>query len=385
MSKSILEQKFKEKRINESSEDFKKQYKEKALETVIEEYKSKKNRYIFYCPDIVLVNPLTKIVYETAYAVKKAGFEVLILHEIEGYTAKWLYSNECYKHLRELKVDYVMKKKSSKSKKTRSNYSFKPSDTIVVPDQFQEILDNLIEVKTLNKIVLATSFTGIANLKPGEDYETLGVTKFLFTDKSLYEEYNRLFPNVSYSPISFPLSKEFHTTNRKKVYPLISISNIGNSDLTQQVVNIFYNRYPDLRIFNFRVLDRENLEIYKENFENAACILMLDKVLVSNQIFFEAAVSKTPMFSIHRPEIDSLIYEDVVIGKDAFEIAENLAKFCVYWLNKPSEEIDEEYSKLMLSKYNEVDFEKSISFTFKEIQTSRELFFNRISSKIKNG
>ena len=149
---SLIEQKMKLHRIENSSEDFKNQYKIKTLDSVLEELKNNKNRYIFYCPDIAIVNNLSKLIYETAYEAYKAGYSVLVLHEIDGFKCKWLYENEAYKHLREVPVDYIIKKKSKKSNKTKSNYAFKPADTLIIPDQFQEMLDNLIDVKILQKV-----------------------------------------------------------------------------------------------------------------------------------------------------------------------------------------------------------------------------------------
>ena len=62
--KSIIEQKLKTQRIEESADDFKNQYKLKTLESIIDDLSNNKNRYIFYCPDIAIVNNLTKLIYE---------------------------------------------------------------------------------------------------------------------------------------------------------------------------------------------------------------------------------------------------------------------------------------------------------------------------------
>jgi len=202
MSKSILEQKFKEKSI-EANPEFARQYKQKIIEQVFYELSEKKNRYIFFCPDLAAVNNLAKLIYETAYEVKSLGYEVLVLHEIDGFKCKWLFSQKEYRHLKEIKTDYIITKKSSKSKKTKSNYAFKPSDTIIIPDQFQEMVDNLLDVKILQKILLVSSYASIYHLSPGYNYSNLGINKVLFTEDKLYNDYCKIFPNSVEDFVSF--------------------------------------------------------------------------------------------------------------------------------------------------------------------------------------
>jgi len=153
VSKSIIEQNLKQARIEQLPEKAKKDYKLRLLEEIFLQLANKENRYIFYCPDIAVVNTLVKLIYETAYEVKELGYNVVILHEIDKFKCKWLF--EQYPHLKDLQLDYIIKKKSGKSNKTKSQYSFKISDTLIVPDQFQEILDNLIDTKLIQKVILA--------------------------------------------------------------------------------------------------------------------------------------------------------------------------------------------------------------------------------------
>jgi hypothetical protein len=370
---------MKESRIENSSEDFKKQYKLKTLDAVLDDLSNNKNRYIFYCPDIAIVNSLTKLIYETAYEAQKAGYSVMILHEVDGFKCKWLYESEEYKHLKSVPVDYVIKQKSKKSTKTKSNYAFKPSDTLIIPDQFQEMLDNLVDVKILQKVVFVTSFIGLATLQFGMDYKALGVSKLLFTEKTLAAGYNSLFQVESVFIDNYPINKMFSPRDEASVLPLISISNIGSNEFVQQVINIFYNKYPNLRVFNFRVLDRGNINMYLENLKRAALVLMLDKTVNSSQMIYEAFACGCPVGSIKRSEIETEIAEEIYFGDTAFEIADNLALFCQAWLNNRTDVVTKSVLSIKdLSNHTYENFSQQVLDAIESMKENRVNFFTKV-------
>src|SRR5256885_155664 len=150
--KSQLEASMKKANIDSMSEDKKTRIKLNSLEEIIGGLNNKKNRDIFYCPDIALGNPLIKMIYEGAYQAKQAGYDVTILHEMNGFRAKWLYESEDYKEYRSLKTEYVINKVSSKSKRTKNLYAFRTSDTLIVTDAYQDMLENILNEEALRLI-----------------------------------------------------------------------------------------------------------------------------------------------------------------------------------------------------------------------------------------
>lgn len=375
---SRIEQSLKQKRIENSSEEFKKNYKLKTLENIIKELDTNSNRYIFYCPDIILVNSLVKLIYETAYEVHKAGFKVVILHEMNGFKCNWLLKDSNYKHLKDIPVDYVITKKGSKTKRTSNNYTFKPSDTLIVPDQFLEMFENLIELKTIQKVLLVTSYVGLSAIQPGVTLNQLGVDRVIFTEPKLKDDYLSLFNDLTYFELyNYPINdKVFVKQVEKEVLPLITVSQIGNNDFVQQVINVFYNKYPNLRVFNFRLLDRNSIEIYLENFKKAAACLILDKNLNSLQMIDEVLSMGCPVLTNNRVEIDSNLGENLFIGNNAFEIADNLALFCQTWLGVKTSFINEKAVSLTnISEKNYEQFGENVTDILKHLKTNRETFF----------
>lgn len=379
--KSIIEQQLKLAKIENSSDEFKKEYKNKALETIISEIANDKNRYIFYCPDIVLVNTLVKLIYETAYEFHKSGSEVVILHEMNGFKCNWLFKDENYKHLKELKLDYIIQKKGAKTKRTTNNYSFKVSDTLIVPDQFIEMFENLTEVKLMQKVLLITSHVGISSIQPGTSLKGLGIDKIIFTEEKLREDYELLFNDIEYlSLINYPInSKAFSNRIEKEITPFITVSQIGNNDFVQQVINIFYNKYPNLKFFNFRLLDRNSLELYIENLQKAAGFLVLDKNLNSLQMIHEALSMGCPVFTTKRREVEDSLSANITLGVDAFDIADNLAKYCQYWLTEKTSSVDEETKSLVDNSFRTYEnFNKEIIEIMSNLKQNRVEFFAKI-------
>lgn len=388
-NKSVFDEKIRQKNLDNLSIDKKQARRQKMLDDIFTELTDKTNRYIFYCPDIMVVNNLTKLIYETAWQAKKLGFNVLMLHELHGFKCKWLFENEEYKHLRQLEVDYIIRKKSAKSKKTRNDYSFKPSDTLIIPDQFQEMLENIVEVKLVQKVVLVSSYSGLTSIKPGEDYNNLGVSKVLFTEKKLLEDYASLYQVDHMMLDKYPINKKFYTTDERKadkIFPSILISNIGNTDLTQEIINIFYNKYPQLRTFTFKIIPRDNYYFYVESLKQAALYLILDKNMGNMQMIYESLAMGIPVATFKRREVEGDLSDNIVFGSDGFEIADSLALFVQAWLSMPTSQIDEHLSKMVsglkLEEYSYENYEKQLLGIMNELQSNRVKYFSGIKQSV---
>lgn len=385
MSNSVFDQKIKRIAFNKLSETEKTVQRTKILNEIFLQLSNKENRYIFYCPDIALVNNLVKLIYETAYECKKMGFNVLILHEINGFKCKWLF--EKYKHLSDLSVEYIIKKKSAKSNKTKSNYSFKPSDTLIIPDHFQEMLDNLMDVKLIQKVVYVSSYTGLSSLNPGVDYNSLGVSKAIFTEQKLLDDYTSLFNIESVSLVNPPVNKEIFNNDIREVseiFPTVCLSNIGSNDYTQQVINIFYNKYPQLRIFSFKILPRDNFEYYLNTLKHAALMVVLDKNLGNTQLITEALACGIPVFSFQRRELEDKKFKEIIAGTNPFEIAHNIALFCQQWLNFSTTLFTDGVNNITndLSEHNYETFHKELLDVMNYLQENRVKYFTSIKQSI---
>lgn len=392
--KKQLAKEFKEKRISLLSDDNKKSIKEKALSNIYSSIENKENKYIFYSPDIPLVNPLVKLIYEIALEVKNAGYNVVMLHELNGYKAHWLYNSEGYEEYKSLPVEYIMKKQvGKKSRKTSSNYSFSVSDTLIVTDAYQDILENILHEETLKliqKIVLVTGYMGLASMNPGMDYNRLGVNSLVFFDDNIKEDYNVLFDTKSYIIDNYPISKGFKRENidSGSIVPNIALTCIGNNDKAQQLINIFYNKYPQLSMFTFSIIGREDMDTYIDAIKVAAAVVILDKNIVTKQMFYETINLGTPTFLPSRREFldNKTIIENFVVNDDVFDLAAEIATFCQNWLDIPTSDIQDKIfqiaDEMFLKERTFENFNLTVVNIFNELQDNRLKTFENLLKSI---
>lgn len=390
-----LEQEFKNKKYDNLSADKKRDVKLNSLNEILGDIKNKDNRYIFYCPDIALVNPLVKLVYEVAYQAKLAGYNVVMLHELNGFKAKWLFECEDYKEFRNLPVEYVINKSSKKSKKTRNTYAFRASDTLVVTDAYQDMLENIMSeesLKLVQKIVLVTGYMGLASIQPGMDYDKLNVNSLVFFDENIKADYAKLFQTKNYLIDNYIVSKGFNrdVVKADEVYPVIGITSIGNNDKAQQLINVFYNRYPNLSMFTFKVVARDNMDMFIENVSTSAAIVVLDKNIITKQMIYECLnMGVTPILPKRREFMDNkVIVENFVVDDDVFEIADAIASYCQYWLTMSNKKIKSAMMRIAdsldLDSRTVEQFGSTVALIFSELQENRYLMFNNMKELIEN-
>jgi len=385
-----LNQGFKQKRIESLSNDKKQLYRNQKIEEIFAEIADNKNRYIFYCPDILVVNNLVKIIYDIALYLKKSGYDVLILHEIKGFKCKWIVNEKGYEDYKNIPIDYIIQKKSKKSKKDKNSYAFKPTDTLFIPDVFQEILENILELKLVQKVVLVSSYLGLGAFKPGQNYKQLDVSSFIFLERRMMEDYKEMFKeedNQFFLLDKYPIDRKAFNSekiNTKEIWPTIAISSIGNQKLATQITSIFYNLYPKLSIFSFKVIDRMNYEEYTNSLLHSCLFIVFDETIGFKQIIMEAMELGIPVATYERRELNLVkgMKEEIeILSKDPFEIAHTIANYCTIWLQESNIKIKEEVletKQLMDNEENEKDFQISLTKIIEQIRQSKIKMFASI-------
>lgn len=392
--KSQLERDLKNKKIASYTEEKQKEIKVRTLEEIVDNIENKKNRFVFYCPDIAVVNPLVKLVYETALGAQKAGLNVVILHEVNGFKAHWLYESAGYEQYKNLKVEYVInKKQGKKATKTKNLYSFNITDTLIVTDAFQDMLENILaeeSLRLIQKVVLVTGYMGLASIKPGMDYDTLNVNSLIFFDEGIKKDYESLFLTKNYLLDNYPISQGFNKDVVKSnlVNPVIMLTSIANNDMAQQLINIFYNKYPNLSMFTFKIIARENMDVYIDNLSEAAAFVILDKNIVTKQAVYEALNIGVPVIVPNRREFtdDQTLSEFIVVDNDLFGMAQKISEFCLYWLDSTNTSIKNMIQNFVesigLNDRTVGNFESSVADVFLELHNNRKETFTKMINSV---
>jgi len=386
---STLKQNFKQKSIEELDDDKKKELRLKTIDEFFNTLSFKENRYIFYCPDIVVVNNLVETIYEIAYEMIEMGYNVVILHEIKGFQCKWLLDK--YPQYKSIPTEFIIFKRSKKSRKETNKYSFKATDTFIVPDLFLDILESLGDVKLIQKIILVTGLLGISNLKLGTKFFDLGVNTLLFLNDNIEKCYD-FFLDVQ-NKLSFTTykidRKLFNNQEQVKKYPVVSISAIGNKELLSQVINIFYNKYPKLALFSFKLIDRTSYDSFIESVNKSALFIDLDKSSSYNKQIHQVLNLGVPVVSYKKIESDKIISEEVeIITQDPFEIAEYIASYCQQWLTYSNSTYSSGISNILGNEitdsyYSNEKYKTELSKIVEFLQDSRIKFFASMKQTIE--
>lgn len=352
------------------------------LEQVFLKLGNKENTYLFYCPDMPFGTTSVKAIYEFAYKLQKLGFSTKILHEGYGFKANW-FKDEWVK---DVKIDYIQGQNSAKSNKRaheNANYRFNPTDTIIIPEGFWSLTEQFKDIKPLNKIILALGYGGLMTAEPGLDWSHFGFTDVICLTERLKQDYQLVWPHFTYHVVPYSINQEqFSQPPIDKVYPAIGLS-IRNREEAQAIINIFYNRYPYLDLFEFKVLKKLDTKHYAETLRHCACLLFIDQAAGCPAPPLEAISAGVPIISVFGRGVEHLAKQpgiQWVETSDFFVITEVLAAFCIQWLQGPTVQIED---KTVLENFSDEKVNAALLETFNNLQQTKIQTFTAIKNAIE--
>lgn len=339
--KSVFEQHLalaaREKRDKQMTEEERKEARYKKLDVIFDELGNKQNRYLFYCPDVPFANSMVKVIYEYAYMLQNMGYNTTVLHEVKGFKPEWLK----YDWIKDVKKGYLSERKKQGGH-TNPVWDFKPTDTIIIPDGFWEIMRSIYEVKMIHKVVLCFGFSGLGTIDPGISWAHAGITDVICMSEQIKQDYEALWPNMNYYVTGYELAFDKLTPVEKtEQKPIIGLMTRSRED-AQQIINLFYAKYPFLDLFQFKVLKKLDTNNYLEAIRQCIVIVFVDEKAGYPAPPIEALFANVPVIAPYGRGMSHLVKEEGVIwmsSNDNFLITEQLAGFCLDWLEKIPEPI----------------------------------------------
>lgn len=376
-----LDEGFKRQADLKMTDEDRKEARYAKLDKIFEQLGDKKNRYLFYCPDIPFPCSTVKIIYEHAAYLNAMGYNAIILHEVKGYRPSWLKTEGLIKAS---KVIYLSERKKD-GRVSKPSFDFSPTDTIIIPEGFWTVMTGFAEVKTLHKVVMAFGYGGFSTAEPGANWGSLGFTDVLCVSEGLKADYERLWPNLNYHVIGYDVDQtQFSPIPAIEVKPEIALSCRSRED-AQAIINIFYSTYPMLDMFQFKVLKKLDTNEYTEALQSAAVLVFQDEKSGHPAPPLEAISCETPVISVfgrgqeHLTEQEGMIY---LPSADPFVISEALAEFCINWLEGNVKPIT---NKALLDLYNVDVIKTKLNFVFDELQQHKVKLFTAIKQAVADG
>jgi hypothetical protein len=226
------------------------------LERSINNMKEKKSRIYFITQDTKgNAKASVRYIYQMAMALRKDGYNSIILHEKPEYygVSEWL--GEEYMTLEHRAIE-------------GTSLEVSPDDLIIIPEIYGFIMDQITKLPC-GKIVLSQAFDHLfETLQPGQTWAQLGFYKCITTTNKQKELIESVMRNVSVDVVEPAISDVFV----KNEFPPKTIVNIHTRDHrdTTNLIKTFYAKFPQYRWITFRDLrglsESEFAEAMKDSF-----------------------------------------------------------------------------------------------------------------------
>jgi hypothetical protein len=226
------------------------------LERSINNMKEKKSRIYFIVQDTKgNAKASVRYIYQMAMALKKDGYNSIILHEKPEYygVSEWL--DEEYMTLEHRAIE-------------GTSLEVSPDDLIIIPEIYGFIMDQITKLPC-GKIVLSQAFDHVfETLQPGQTWSQLGFYKCITTSNKQKELIESVMRSVSVDVVEPAISDVFV----KNEFPPKTIVNIHTRDHrdTTNLIKTFYAKFPQYRWITFRDLrglsEAEFAEAMKDSF-----------------------------------------------------------------------------------------------------------------------
>ena len=226
------------------------------LEKSINNMKEKKSRIYFITQDTKgNAKASVRYIYQMAMALKKDGYNSIILHEKPEYygVSEWL--GEEYMTLEHRAIE-------------GTSLEVSPDDLIIIPEIYGFIMDQITKLPC-GKVVLSQAFDHVfETLQPGQTWSQLGFYKCITTSNKQKELIESVMRSVSVDVVEPAITDVII----KNEFPPKTIVNIHTRDHrdTTNLIKTFYAKFPQYRWITFRDLrgltETEFAEAMKDSF-----------------------------------------------------------------------------------------------------------------------
>ena len=341
------------------------------LEKSIEILKSKQSRIYLFVQD-TKGNPKAAIryIYDMGMALKKGGYNPIILHEKPDYAGVSEWLGEEYMTLPHNPIE-------------GKNLEISPEDFIIIPEIFGFIMEQVKDLPCA-KIVLCQAYDHMMEtLQPGFGWGNYGFYKCITTSEFQKDYISTVMRNVSIDILPPVISDKFE----KSKFPQKPIVAVHSRDQrkTLNFIKTFYLRFPQYRWITFRDLRGLSEDDFSTFLKDCFLSVWIDETSGYGTVPLESmkcgvpVIGKVPSLFPHWMNEDNGLW----LGEET-KLCDFTADFIQNWLEdniKPElyDKMDETVSTLISKE----EFETNINNLFSDYITSRETSFVEQLNKLK--
>jgi hypothetical protein len=339
------------------------------LEKSINNMKEKLSRIYFMVQDTKgNAKASVRYIYQMAIALKKEGYNSIMLHEKPDYfgVSSWL-GEEYMSNLEHRSID-------------GTSLEISPDDLIIIPEIYGFLMDQISKLPC-GKIVLSQAFDHIfETLQPGQSWSQLGFFKCITTSNKQKELIESTMRNVSVDVIEPFISENF----KKSGYPEKTIVNIHTRDHrdTTNLIKSFYVKFPQYRWITFRDLRGFSEIEFSNAMKDSFISVWIDQSGSYGTFPIESMKMEIPVLGLVPDITPSWMTEDNGLWVNNKTImVDVLSDFIQNWLeDNLSPKLFEQMEKTLSELPTKEDFEKNTIFLFnKMIETRISSFEDQLS------
>jgi len=266
------------------------------LEKSINNMKEKKSRIYFITQDTKgNAKASVRYIYQMAMALKKDGYNSIILHEKPEYygVSEWL--DEEFMTLEHRAIE-------------GTSLEVSPDDLIIIPEIYGFIMDQITKLPC-GKIVLSQAFDHVfETLQPGQTWAQLGFYKCITTSNKQKELIESVMRNVSVEVVEPSISDVFVKNN----FPPKTIVNIHTRDHrdTTNLIKTFYSKFPQYRWITFRDLRGLSEVEFAEAMKDSFISIWIDQTSSFGTFPLESMKMGIPVLGLVPDNIPTWMNED---------------------------------------------------------------------------
>ena len=266
------------------------------LEKSINNMKEKRSRIYFIVQDTKgNAKASVRYIYEMAMALKKNGYNSIILHEKPEYhgISDWL--DEEYMTLEHRAID-------------GTSLEVSPDDLIIIPEIYGFIMDQITKLPC-GKVVLSQAFDHVfETLQPGQTWSQLGFYKCITTSNKQKELIESVMRSVSVDVVEPAISDVFV----KNEFPPKTIINIHTRDHrdTTNLIKTFYVKFPQYRWITFRDLRGLSEVEFAEAMKDSFISVWIDQTSSFGTFPLESMKMGIPVLGLVPDNVPSWMNED---------------------------------------------------------------------------
>jgi hypothetical protein len=325
----------------------------------IQNLREKKARIYFFVQDTKgNAKASIRLIYQMADALKKDGFNPIMLHEKNDYVgvASWL--GEEYMTLPHKAIE-------------GQNLEISPEDFLIIPEIFGFIMEQVSKLPCA-KIVLTQQYSNmLETLQPGQSWAQFGFYKCI-TTSNLQKDYIERVMRQSTFDIVKPYIGESFSPKPTPPMPIVAVHTKEQSDAVN-LIKTFYLKFPQYRWFTFRDLRGLSEKDFAKSLKECFLSIWIDDKSGFGTFPLESMACGVPTIGKIPDLQPEWITEDNGIWvTDVTLMSDFIADFIQNWLEdgiKP--ELYDHMKETVVKYQNKQEFETSVVNLFETFLTTR--------------